>query len=127
MRNLAADIVYLGDVGKEGVSLLLNMTHPISKAGDRLRMKLTSKLFANPNIMRKFARRSAGTQARRSCGKNNECACADGWHKCSVAAIRQAGVRAIGVNPQLQVPALLEVEDVLSCHTITASGIDLWT
>ena len=127
VRNLAADIVYLGDVGKEGAIVAAQYAaHPISKAGDRFRMKLTSKLFANPNIMRKFARRSAGTASpEEAAGKiTSALDAAVAGTGAVLRPVRQAGVRAIGINPQLQVPGPIRSEDVASVATpSTASGI----
>ena len=127
VRNLAADIVFLGDVGKEGAIVAAQYAaHPISKAGDRFRMKLTSKLFANPNIMRKFARRSAGTASPEEAAGRITSAldAAVAGTGAVLRPVRQAGVRAIGINPQLQVPGPIRSEDVAPVTTpSTASSI----
>ena len=71
IRDFAADLAYLGDVGKEGAIVAATYaTHPISKAGDRIRMKATSKIFANPRVMRAFARKGTGAaNAQQTAGK----------------------------------------------------------
>ena len=107
VRQLAADIAYLGDVGKEGAIVAATYAaHPISKAGDRFRMKATSRIFANPTIMRKFARRSAGApNGEATAGKiTGALDAAVAGTSAVLRPARQAGVRAIGINPQLQVP-----------------------
>lgn len=64
LRQFAADLAYLGDVGKEGAIVAATYAaHPISKFGSRMRMTATSKIFSNEGIMRKFAERGkAGPQ-----------------------------------------------------------------
>lgn len=107
VRQLAADIAYLGDVGKEGAIVAAQYAaHPISKAGDRLRMKATSKIFANPTIMKKFARRSAGApDGQATAGKiTGALDAAVAGTSAVLRPVRQAGARAIGINPQLQTP-----------------------
>ena len=65
LRQFAADLAYLGDVGKEGAIVAASYAaHPISKAGAKARMTMTSKIFANERIMRKFAEGSARKNAQ---------------------------------------------------------------
>jgi len=128
IRDFAADLAYLGDVGKEGAIVAATYAaHPISKAGDRLRMKATSKIFANPRIMKAFARKGTGAaNAQQTAGK---VASALDAGLAGMAAtqrpIRQAGVRAVGINPQLQRPGpIVETEEVAPvAPPSTASGI----
>lgn len=128
IRDFAADLAYLGDVGKEGAIVAATYAaHPISKAGDRIRMKATSKIFANPRVMRAFARKGTGAaNAQQTAGK---VAGALDAGLAGIAAtqrpIRQAGIRAIGVNPQLQPPGPIAQKDQIEpvAQPSTASGI----
>ena len=107
VRQLAADLAYLGDVKQEGAIVAATYAaHPISKAGDRLRMKATSRIFANPTIMRKFARRSAGApDGQATAGKvAGALDAAVAGTSAVLRPVRQAGARAIGINPQLRSP-----------------------
>tara|TARA_E500000318_G_scaffold111920_1_gene132645 strand:- start:2648 stop:5560 length:2913 start_codon:yes stop_codon:yes gene_type:complete len=56
IRSFAADLAYLGDVGKEGAIVAAQYAaHPISKAGARARMGFTANMFSNQRVMRYFA------------------------------------------------------------------------
>ena len=105
IRDFAADLAYLGDVGKEGAIVAATYAaHPISKAGDRIRMKATSKIFANPRVMRAFARKGTGAaNAQQTAGK---VAGALDAGLAGMAAtqrpIRQFGVNALRNLPEFQ-------------------------
>ena len=126
VRQLADDLVYLGDVGKEGAIIAATYAaHPFSKAGDRLRMKLTAKLFANPTIMEKFARRGLGApNPTETAGKLASALDAAVAGTFAVQRpLRQGGARAIGINPQLQSPGpIREREEVAPITAPTASS-----
>jgi len=90
-------------------------------------MKATSKIFANPRIMKAFARKGTGAaNAQQTAGK---VASALDAGLAGMAAtqrpIRQAGVRAVGINPQFQRPGpIVETEEVAPvAPPSTASGI----
>ena len=56
IRSFAADLAYLGDVGKEGAIVAAQYAaHPISKAGARARMGFTANLFSSERAMKYFA------------------------------------------------------------------------
>ena len=69
-------------------------------------MKATSRIFANPTIMRKFARRSAGApDGQATAGKvAGALDAAVAGTSAVLRPVRQAGARAIGINPQLRSP-----------------------
>ena len=98
LKQFAADLAYLGDVGKEGAIVAAQYAaHPISKAGAKTRMSLTSKFFANERIMKAFARKGQGLPDAKGFGGKVSGAldAAVSGVGATMRPLRQAGVRAV--------------------------------
>lgn len=72
LDSFADDMIYLGDVGKEGsIYAATFAAHPIAKMRDNLRMKTTAKVFASPKVLNMYARKGLGTPNERVGGVMN--------------------------------------------------------
>ena len=66
LKQFADDLVYLGDVGKEGsIYAATFAAHPIGKWRSNLRFKTTARVFASPAVLRTFAGRGVGDRNQR--------------------------------------------------------------
>jgi hypothetical protein len=70
--EFAKDMIYLGDVGKEGsIYAATFAAHPIAKMRDNLRMKTTAKVFASPKVLAMYAKKGQGAPNQRVGGIMN--------------------------------------------------------
>ncbi len=72
LDEFAKDMIYLGDVGKEGsIYAATFAAHPIAKMRDNLRMKTTAKVFASPKVLAMYAKKGQGAPNQRVGGIMN--------------------------------------------------------
>jgi hypothetical protein len=92
LDEFAKDMIYLGDVGKEGsIYAATFAAHPIAKARDNLRMKTTAKVFSSPKVLAMYAKKGQGTPNQRVGGIMNSV----GNAMNVMGAVRQFGAQAL--------------------------------
>tara|TARA_R110002020_G_scaffold181918_3_gene377208 strand:- start:7059 stop:9905 length:2847 start_codon:yes stop_codon:yes gene_type:complete len=97
LKQFADDLVYLGDVGKEGsIYAATFAAHPIGKWRSNLRFKTTAKIFASPAILRTFAERGVGNRNQRMSSLFNTINKVYNATAQTTGASRQLGQQVIG-------------------------------
>ena len=97
LKQFADDLVYLGDVGKEGsIYAATFAAHPIGKWRSNLRFKTTAKVFASPAILKFFADRGVGNRNQRMTALFNTINRVYNATAMTTGATRQLGQQALG-------------------------------
>ena len=97
LKQFADDLVYLGDVGKEGsIYAATFAAHPIGKWRSNLRFKTTARVFASPAILKFFADRGVGNRNQRMTALFNTINRVYNATAMTTGATRQFGQQALG-------------------------------
>lgn len=128
IRSFAADLAYLGDVGKEGAIVAAQYAaHPISKAGARARMGFTANMFSSERAMKFFAngqlRKATADQARSKIGSAFDAAFTGIGlaRRAGTQAATQAYIDSIGYEGFK--PSVAPTQPVRSPQPVQSSGI----